>query len=153
MKVSRWPLRLVSHGAITSGSPPERFEICVSRTYFPRESQQQFQTDRIRPSITRIHVSALDWEGSGCPSVGARCPAVTHLLRQDQLLDELASAVVCHLVRHLSGLVQRFVVRRVLEIEAAPQTEIFQQVSGQAVRPGCARCTKYLLLVVYDPCM
>jgi len=27
--------------------------------------------------MTRIHVSALDWEGTGSPSVGARCPAVT----------------------------------------------------------------------------
>jgi len=27
--------------------------------------------------MTRIHVSSLDWEGSGSPNVGARCPAVT----------------------------------------------------------------------------
>jgi len=27
--------------------------------------------------MTRIHVSPLDWEGSGSPSVGARCPAGT----------------------------------------------------------------------------
>jgi len=26
---------------------------------------------------TRVHVSRRDWEGSGAPSVGARCPAVT----------------------------------------------------------------------------
>jgi len=27
--------------------------------------------------MTRIHVSPLDWERAGSPSVGARCPAVT----------------------------------------------------------------------------
>jgi len=62
---------------ITSGSPPERFEICVSRTYFPRESQRPFRTDQIRTPMTRMHVSPLDWEGPGSPSVGARGPAVT----------------------------------------------------------------------------
>jgi len=76
-EVSRTRLWLVSHGVITSGSPPERFEICVSRTFFPRESPGPFRTDRIRPPMTRIHLSPRDWEGSGSPSVGARCPAVT----------------------------------------------------------------------------
>ena len=61
---------------ITSVSPPERFEVCVSRTCFPRESQRPFRNDRIRPPMTRVHVSPLDWEGTGSLSVEARCPAV-----------------------------------------------------------------------------
>jgi len=84
-------LWLVSHEVITSGSPPERFEICVSRTYFPSESQRPFRTDRIRPPMTRIRVSRPDWEGTGSPSVGARCPAVT--LRLERFLREVLKNV------------------------------------------------------------
>jgi len=51
--------------------------MCVSRTYFSRESRRPFRTDWIRPPKTRIHVSPLDLEGTGSPSVGARCPSVT----------------------------------------------------------------------------
>jgi len=46
---------------------------------FFRESQWPFRTDWIRPPMTRMHVSPLDWEGTGSPSVEARCPAVTVL--------------------------------------------------------------------------
>ena len=73
-EVSTSRMRFVSHGVITSGSLPERFEICVSRTCFHRESQRPFRTDRIRPAMRRIHVSPVDCDGT---RVGARCPAVT----------------------------------------------------------------------------
>jgi len=35
--------------------------------------------------VTRIHVSPLDWDGTGSPSVGARCPAVRDKLRAHKL--------------------------------------------------------------------
>jgi len=80
-EVSRSRLWLVSHRVTTSRSPPKRFEICVeichSRTYYARECPGPFRPDRIRPPRSRIHVSPLDWEGSGSPCVWARCPAIT----------------------------------------------------------------------------
>ena len=48
-----------------------------------------------------------------------------HLLRQDQLLDELAPSVVFHVVCHVYGLVQRFPVRFSANIEVSPQEELF----------------------------
>ena len=76
-EVSRSRSWLVSHEVVTSGSPPERLELCFKRTHYPRESPGPCRPDRIRPPRPRIHVSALDWGAAGYPSVEDGCSTAT----------------------------------------------------------------------------